>query len=52
MAITKEEFNHWIPQRHLPRVNFIRETLRRFSVETARQKNTSFAYLLNTLASL
>lgn len=49
---TKEQFNSLIPGEFLPRNNFMQEVLRRFSIETARQKNASFAYFLRVLESL
>ncbi len=47
--VTKEQFNSLIPNRFDSRIDFMIEALKRFSVETARQKNKSFNYLMAKL---
>lgn len=42
--ITKEKFNQMIPEKYGSRINFMREILKRFSVDIAKQKNGSFRY--------
>lgn len=45
--IDKEQFNKQIPKGYISRIDFMVEILKRFSVETAIQKNNSFAYFFN-----
>jgi hypothetical protein len=47
--ITKEEFNNLIPNRFDSRIDIMVEILKRFSVETAKQKNKSFAYFMSRI---
>jgi hypothetical protein len=44
--LTKEMFNDRIPKRFTSRIDFVQEILNYFSVETAKQKNTSFNYFI------
>ena len=41
---TKEQFNGLIPQKFDSRIDFMQEILKCFSIETGKQKNTSFRY--------
>jgi selenocysteine-specific translation elongation factor len=43
--ITKEEFNNLIPKK-FDRIDFMSEILKNFSIEVAKQKNTSFKYFI------
>lgn len=45
--ITKEEFNNLIPKRFDSRIDLMVEILKRFSVETAKQKNRSFNHFMS-----
>lgn len=45
-GITKEKFDNLMPKKFDSRINFTVEILESFSVEAARQKNTSFRYFL------
>ena len=45
--ITKEDFNSLIPARFDSRIDFMFEILKSFSIETAIQKNQSFAFFVN-----
>ncbi len=47
--ITKEQFNSLIPKRFDSRIDFMQEILKRFSIETAKEKNTSFNYFLTKI---
>ena len=47
--VTKEEFNRLIPPEFDLRIDFMIEALKRFSVETAKQKNRSFAHFMNKI---
>jgi len=47
--IAKEEFNNLIPDRFDSRIDLMVEILKRFSVETAKQKNKSFAYFMSRI---
>jgi len=47
--ITKEEFNKLIPKRFDSRIDLMVEILKRFSVETAKQKNKSFDYFMSRI---
>jgi len=44
--ITKEQFNNLIPEKSDSRINFMLEILKRYSIETAKQKNKSFKYFI------
>jgi len=44
--ITKEKFNDMTPARFDSRIDYMREILKRFSVETAVEKNASFGYFM------
>jgi len=44
--IPKEKFNALIPKKFDSRIDFMREILKCFHIETAKQKNTSFRYFL------
>lgn len=44
--ITKEQFNSLVPDRFDSRIDFMVEILKRFSIDTARQKNKSFDYFM------
>ena len=44
--VTKEKFNALIPKKFTSRVDFISEILKNFSIEIAKQKNTSFQYFV------
>lgn len=50
-SVTKEQFDRLIPTNYDMRVDFMREVLKRFSVETAKQKNKSFAYFMNKISN-
>ena len=41
---TKEQFNDLIPKKFDSRIDFMQEILKCFSIETGKQKNTSFRY--------
>lgn len=43
-SITKEHFNRMIPSRFSSRIDFMLEVLSHFSIDTAKRRNTSFAY--------
>ncbi len=45
--ITKEQFNRFIPKKFDSRIDFMLETLKCFSLETAKKKNRSFKYLIS-----
>jgi len=47
--ITKEQFEKLMPQRFVSVVDFLSEILKKFSVETAKQKNKSFQYFMEKL---
>jgi len=49
--ITKEKFNKLIPSKFDSRIDFMIEILKRFSIETGVQKNSSFAYFMNKILS-
>jgi len=44
--ITKEQFNNLIPKKFDSRIDFMLEILKRYSIETAKQKNKSFKYFI------
>ncbi len=44
--VTKEQFDSLIPQKFHSRLDFMREVLKNFSVEIAKQKNKSFMYFI------
>ena len=48
-AVSKEQFNQMIPQRVPARAIFLQQILEYFSLEVAKQKNTSFRYLCQRL---
>jgi len=48
-AITKEDFNRIKPQKYDSRIDFMQEILKRFSIETAKEKNTSFDYFMSKI---
>ena len=45
-SITKEQFNAMIPKRFDSRVDFMKEILKVFSIDIAKQRNGSFRYCL------
>jgi hypothetical protein len=45
--ITKEDFNRIIPEKFDSRIDFMQEILKRFSIETAKEKNVSFNYFVS-----
>jgi hypothetical protein len=45
-SITKERFDSLIPRTVDSRIDFLLETLKSFSIETAKQKNKSFRYFI------
>lgn len=47
--ITKEQFNELIPGTFRSRIDFMAEVLKRFSLETAKQKNKSFDYFMSRI---
>ena len=47
--IAKEQFNSLIPKKFDSRIDFMAEILKRFSVETAKQKNASFSYFMRKI---
>ncbi|HIJ69802.1 MAG TPA: hypothetical protein HPP87_00390 [Planctomycetes bacterium] len=47
--ITKENFNKIIPTKYDSRIDFMQEILKRFSIETAKEKNTSLNYFLSKI---
>jgi len=47
--LAKEQFNRLIPERFDSQIDFMVEILKRFSVETAKQKNKSFAYFMKKI---
>jgi|SRR3972149_2312676 len=48
--ITKEHFNGLIPKKYDSRIDFMIEILKRFSIETAKQKNKSFNYFMTKVS--
>lgn len=44
--ITKEQFNRLMPEKFDSRIDFMAEILKRFSIETAKQKKRSFNYFM------
>lgn len=46
-SVTKEQFNEMIPAAFRPRIDFLQEILKRYSVETALRQNHSFSYFWN-----
>jgi len=48
-GITKEQFNALIPKAFDSRIDFMQEILKRFSIETAKEKNTSFDYFMSKI---
>ncbi len=49
--ITKDKFNAMIPQQFDSRVDFMIEILKYFSTKTAKRKNGSFKYFIDTLVA-
>ena len=47
--VTKEHFNNLIPNKFDSRIDFMVEVLKRFSLETAKQKNKSFGYFMTKI---
>lgn len=47
--IGKEQFNGLIPKKFGSRIDFMIEVLKRFSIETAKQKNKSFSYFISRI---
>ena len=47
--VTKEQFDKLIPKKFESRIDFMVEILKRFSVETAKQKNESFDYFMSRI---
>ncbi len=45
-SVTKEQFDSLVPDKFDSRIDFMVETLKRFSVDTARLKNKSFDYFM------
>ncbi|MDD5503203.1 MAG: hypothetical protein PHH26_07050 [Candidatus Thermoplasmatota archaeon] len=48
-TITKENFNQFISKKFSSRIDFMIETTKCFSVETAKSKNKSFSYFIGKL---
>jgi len=48
-GVTKEDFDKLIPNKFDSRIDFMVEVLKRFSVETAKQKNKSFGYFMSKM---
>ncbi len=48
-GITKEQFNALMPKGFDSRIDFMQEILKRFSIETAKEKNDSFDYFLSKI---
>jgi hypothetical protein len=46
-SLTKEDFNRLIPRRYDSRIDFMFETLKYFSLDSARMKNTSFRFFVD-----
>jgi hypothetical protein len=44
--LTKEQFNHQIPRKFSSRRDFMSELLKRFSIQTAVNRNSSFRYFV------
>lgn len=49
-AVTKEDFERLIPKNFTSKIDFMIEILKGYSIEEARQKNYSFAYLVKKFA--
>lgn len=49
--ITKEYFNNIQPEKFDSRIDFMSEVLKRFSIETAKSKNSSFKYFMETIST-
>ena len=47
--VTKECFNNLIPKKFDSRIDFMVEILKKFSLETAEQKNKSFGYFMSKI---
>ena len=47
--IAKEQFNRLMPKKFDSRIDFMAEILKRFSIETAKQKNASFSYFMRKI---
>ena len=50
-SVTKEDFDSLIPHKFNSRDDFMIEILKQYSIEIARQKNQSFAYLMNKIGA-
>ena len=48
-SITKEDFNRIQPKKFDSHIDFMQEILKRFSIETAKEKNTSFDYFMSRI---
>jgi len=48
-TITKEDFNRIKPKKYDSRIDFMQEILKRFSIETAKEKNASFDYFMSKI---
>jgi len=46
---TKEQFNKVIPEKFDSRIDFMIEILKKFSMDTAKQKNKSFGYFMSRI---
>jgi hypothetical protein len=51
-GLTKEQFESLVPARFDSIIDFMNEILNRFSTDTARVRNRSFAYLMNRLEAI
>jgi len=48
-TITKEDFNRIQPTKYDSRIDFMQEILKRFCIETAKEKNESFDYFMSKI---
>lgn len=48
-STTKEQFNSLMPEKFDSRIDFMVEILKRFSIQTAKRKNRSFAYFMKKI---
>ena len=46
-TLNKEQFDRLIPGKYVSRIDFMKDILKNFQLETARQKNKSFYYFIN-----
>ena len=44
--VTKEQFNSMVPEKFDSEIDFMKEILKHFSIETAKQKNESFKHFI------